>query len=198
MAEEAQVPTEEEMEALPRWARGAFASRCARRIQPLFQRGWTQAQATHIEAVNAAITLAEDSARQGRAHPLAGRVANWAQAAGQAAFAPFAVPLVGPESEVPFATRAAAASYAADTAAAAADIAVNTVNQGTGSSAFVAAKYATIAADTFGQKAVVASAIASDFATLKLHAHQSKWTDETPVDPDLLGPLWPDGEPKWA
>lgn len=41
--------------------------------------------------------------------------------------------------------------------------------------------------------------IRRDFARLKRLAREQKWTDETPVPPDVFGPMWPEGvEPYWA
>jgi hypothetical protein len=34
-----------------------------------------------------------------------------------------------------------------------------------------------------------------DFELLARAAKEEKWTDKTPVPPEFLGPLWPDGEP---
>ncbi len=56
------VPIEKEIAALPRWARVAFAARCARRVQPLFQAFWPEAPPEHVAAVDTAITLAERAA----------------------------------------------------------------------------------------------------------------------------------------
>jgi hypothetical protein len=52
---------------LPHWSRVAFASRCARRVQPLFEEAWPDADASRKEAVEHAITLAEQSAAKGQA-----------------------------------------------------------------------------------------------------------------------------------
>jgi hypothetical protein len=41
--------------------------------------------------------------------------------------------------------------------------------------------------------------IRRDFVRLKRLARKEKWTDDTPVPPDVFGPLWPEGvEPYWA
>ena len=52
------VPSEEELKALPLRAMVAFAARCARRVQPLFNSRDEQ----FIRAVDTAITVAEDEA----------------------------------------------------------------------------------------------------------------------------------------
>ena len=41
--------------------------------------------------------------------------------------------------------------------------------------------------------------IRRDFVRLKRLARKEKWTDDTPVPPEVFGPLWPEGvEPYWA
>jgi hypothetical protein len=41
--------------------------------------------------------------------------------------------------------------------------------------------------------------IRRDFVRLKKLARKEKWTDDTPMPPDVFGPMWPDGvEPYWA
>jgi hypothetical protein len=41
--------------------------------------------------------------------------------------------------------------------------------------------------------------IRRDFVRLKKRASKEKWTDDTPVPPDVFGPMWPEGvEPHWA
>lgn len=38
-----------------------------------------------------------------------------------------------------------------------------------------------------------------DFNRLRTLARKGNWTDDTPVPPDVLGPLWPEGvAPHWA
>lgn len=40
-------------------------------------------------------------------------------------------------------------------------------------------------------------AIRSDFRELQALAKSENWNDDSPVDPDWLGPLWPNGQPGW-
>ncbi len=41
--------------------------------------------------------------------------------------------------------------------------------------------------------------IRRDFVRLKKLAREEKWTDDTPVPPEVFGPLWPEGvAPYWA
>ena len=48
-------PRKNDIAILPRWARVAFAARCARRVQPLFMTGWPDAPKEHVESVERAI-----------------------------------------------------------------------------------------------------------------------------------------------
>lgn len=59
------VPTEEEIAQLPRWARVAFAARCARRVQPLFCELLPNPLPRHVDAIEDAITVAEVAASIG-------------------------------------------------------------------------------------------------------------------------------------
>jgi hypothetical protein len=59
---EAKLPTEEDIAKLPRWARVAFAARCARRALPLFVQHWPDAPSVHLKAIEKAISVAEDAA----------------------------------------------------------------------------------------------------------------------------------------
>jgi hypothetical protein len=54
--------TQEEIQALPRWARLAFAARCVRRA-----RGLLQGPAERLEAIDRALTLVEQASRVGHA-----------------------------------------------------------------------------------------------------------------------------------
>ena len=52
------------------------------------------------------------------------------------------------------------------------------------------------ACDVTPSKSSVHTAIRRDYESLKALAEREGWTDESPVDPDLLGPLWAEGEPE--
>lgn len=171
--------TEEELRQLPRWAVVAFTARCARRAQPLFTMNWPQAPDEHVKAVEAAITLAESSARVGRANGSAAVVA--AVAARAAATA---------AEDYPDAITAAAdaAYYAASDAGRAATAVHDAAYAPT------AAYYAAVAAGALA--AVRIAATRADFELLQSLALIAEWSDESPVDPDLLGPLWPQGAPE--
>ena len=57
---------EARLRKLPRWAIVAFAARCARRAQPAFTLDWPDAPPTHIQAIETAISVAEQSSLAGR------------------------------------------------------------------------------------------------------------------------------------
>lgn len=124
------VPTEQEVRALPRWARVAFAQRCARRVRSA--RGvLPTAAGGDSRASETAITLADRA-------------------------------------------------VSADAARTAADLLLKTATTDTPLTAQL-------------------RCIRRDFARLKWLAREQKWTDDTPVPPDVFGPLWPEGvAPYWA
>ncbi|HEX4612920.1 MAG TPA: hypothetical protein VH092_32305 [Urbifossiella sp.] len=61
MPNEVKLPTEDDIRRLPRWARVAFAARCARRVAPLFQQFWPKALPKHVRAVEHAVEIAEQA-----------------------------------------------------------------------------------------------------------------------------------------
>ncbi len=222
MADEILLPTEEEIAQLPRWARVAFAARCARRVLPLFQRYWPNAPAEHLAAVTQAIDLSEqaaaravkgvdDAATTARAANSAAHIANSvgnANAnANRAARAATSAAVYAADA----ATRAAYAAYAADAAtravvvtqpaatdAAVSDAATYALNA---ADAADAATYATDVASYAGDTAAanaredMAQSIVRDFKTILSTARTQNWSDSTAVPPSVFGPLWPDGPP---
>lgn len=189
MADEAKKleVTEEELRQLPRWAVVAFAARCARRVQPLFTKYWAKAPDEYVMTINTAITLAESSARVGRADAPVGRAHVAAGVVAYDAARPGAYEGVAYEGPIyPAAGAAAVARAAAGAAAAAAD-----ANAGA-----AAADAAYAAAGAARAYSFALAAIRPDFELLKSLAAFEGWTPESPVDPDLLGPLWPQGVPE--
>src|SRR5207249_2082158 len=94
---------------LSHWPRVAFAARCARRVQPLFDEAWPDAAATRKEAVERAICLAEHSAAEGRAHRGLEKVARDALKAAGRAQIPHLFPVPIRDSEASPVDRDAAA-----------------------------------------------------------------------------------------
>lgn len=171
--EKPKTPTKEELLKLPRWARVAFAARCARRVQPLFVKHWPKAPKEHIEAVERAITLAESSARAGRAEDLV------TTAAASRAAAAYAAATISATARATAAARATA--YAATTA-------TTTAARAAADAAADAATAADTAADAYTAYPAY-PAMRRDFNRLLTLAREEKWTSDTPVDPDWLGPI---------
>jgi hypothetical protein len=204
----ADLPTEAELKTLSRWARVAFAVRCAQRVQPLFSYFWPDAPPEYHAAVDRAIMLASRSA----ARPTA---ASYKDLSAVADVADLAAPAL---KRLPAAYAAAkAASHAAsachyfivsDVPGWGAKFQLSAAEvDGTGDDHVVAVAEAAVA----GARAAVAQGFAGDAGAYAaerrdfnlLAALQSAaegagtpWGDETGVDPDLLGPLWPFGEPE--
>ncbi|MBX9627319.1 MAG: hypothetical protein K2X82_26185 [Gemmataceae bacterium] len=62
MADEPKLPTEEDIARLPRWARVAFAARCARQSLAAFTSDWPTSPEAHTRAVVDAVQTAERAA----------------------------------------------------------------------------------------------------------------------------------------
>jgi hypothetical protein len=71
------LPTEEEIGKLPRWARVAFAARCARRALPLFKKHWPEATTKRVGVLEGAIHVSELTAAKFRSPPWNTDVYYW-------------------------------------------------------------------------------------------------------------------------
>lgn len=185
------IPTrEEELRIVPRWARMAFAARCARRVQPIFMHDWPDAPEEHVKAVDTAITLSErrpaagsnfvDSVVVAGADKAASAARAWDTYAANAADAAAA------------ARRTPRAGCAADAAHAAADN--STIDALNSAIDAVTSTFRPYANDK--PRAAAIAAMRRDFDLLKAAAEAEHWTDDTPVPPEFFGPLWPHGEPE--
>ncbi|HEY1190667.1 MAG TPA: hypothetical protein VGE74_23750 [Gemmata sp.] len=176
------LPTDEEIEELPRWARVAFAARCARRVLPLFRVSWPDAPDKELVAVTTVIEFTERAAAVGEA------LAESAEAAAYAA------------------TKAAVtASVAKATAAQAIARCATRAAQAIGGAAHA---YALPGSDAEATAEAVEAAIEAaidwvitpdarrDFDYLSRQAEAQRWDDNTSVPPEVFGPLWPEGPPK--
>jgi hypothetical protein len=213
---EARTPTKEEIRSLPRWAGVAFAARCARRVQPVFEAAWPHALQPYAANLEKAIALVERTAAR----------ASFAEAA--AAFQATVITLGVPSPDMPDSASDAAvkaAINAAHAAAHAADAAIAfatdraTAAEGDDLAAADHAAHAAIAAalaaelilnagspyaadaighvvDAARRASVPATAVRRDFDLLFAAARELGWTDYTPVPPEFFGPLWPEGEPE--
>jgi hypothetical protein len=174
------LPSEEEIGHLPRWARVAFAARCARTVLPLFEFQLPQSSPENFEALSHAVELAETSSididgmvsrsrlndAENDAVVIAGSVGDFPRAVLVARAVARAV-MVAVEA-YPIAYQYADTSRVWDTVINAAQAA------GTG----------------------IVRTIRRDFDHLLGLSNYFHWTDDTPVPPEVFGPLWPEGPPK--
>lgn len=174
MADECSLPTRDEIATLPRWARVAFAARCARRVLPLFRAKWTNAPPEQVLLLKHAVDFSELSASRavaiyehvhGGHLPIAVRLAT--QAGNIAVSAPREVQRV---------------AYAAANAARAAAF------------AHPLATFDAVSEATSSRLSI--SPILNDFQAVRNLSQAENWTDDTPVPPCVFGPLWPDGRPE--
>jgi hypothetical protein len=177
------VPTEEEIGRLPLWARVAWAARCARRVQPAYREFWAGTSERTLRVLDRAVRTAEQAAaaatRLADADALAATLAAAAHPAPGHAF-PAAAAAAGAAASA----AVVGAPYAARSVADAARHAVHLI-------------LSTAAVDT--PLAAQLRCLRRDFARLRRLAREQNWTDDTPVPPDVFGPLWPPGvEPHWA
>jgi hypothetical protein len=158
------LPSEEEIAELPRWARVAFAARCARRVLPLVALNSLAAVLSHgdVRALETRVATSENEARKPTNHEVD---------------ALFAVTTATAWIQVHVANIPAQSDARPDTIY----------------SVFQAVSFASSAASPFVN---IAPHIRRDFDHLAQLAEVRRWTDDTPVPPDVFGPLWPEGAPK--
>lgn len=163
------LPTEEEVAELPRWARVAFAARCARRVHLKFEESWPILTSDQLNAVAGAVRLAELFATLAQT-----RLRSAEDAAADSL-------TVSSHSDLTNEARAAgqAASMAALTACY--------------FEATTVVAVAEHALDSGG--AAMVRWIRYDFDSLAALAGAQHWDDDTPVPPEFFGPLWPEGTP---
>ena len=159
MADDAKLPTEEEIAQLPYWARVAFAARCARRALPMFLNHWPTAPQAHRDEVERTVLWAEQSAATAKL------VGNQAAARASAAAAPIS----------PRAADAAKAASQALYAAAAKPQAL--------------LKFVIGAVAEAVDAGVEEVAIRNDFEQVLREGRLRKWNDKTPVPPSVFSPL---------
>ena len=188
MAEE--LPTKEELRALPRRAIVAYAARCARRVQPLYR----SRDKRRVQAVDDAIALAEWFAK---GEPLIvgeaseGGLPDVMYGAGAAFAAAFAAARA---ARAAFADPAAAAADASKGAAAAADAAIYLLGDDALANAAAAAARAADAA-----RGLLVVAARADYERLRSICRQALPELGDPIDPGEngpMGPLWPQGPPE--
>lgn len=192
--------TEEDLQGLPRWAGVAFVIRCARRVQPIFNMSWPEAPVEHIKTIDAALYASESAARNGQADL---RTIGLAEAVRDVAAAYDLAVQMTTRRDVAkahgFEDRSVSPPFANPTpfgksAVIATAQAIYLANSPTATRSAV---FATFHAAAFRVLVDVIAAARADFELLKSLAVSEEWTNESPVDPDLLGPLWPQGVPGW-
>jgi len=198
------LPTEKEIFNLPRWARVAFAARCARRVLPLYQAGQPSSVEEGPDPIDEAIAFAENTAGAvgvARDSDLVREASSMiscveADLRTRAAY----------DFEADAAKAALAAVQAADSAAAAAAAEGRAVQVNDGRSTRDADAAVTCAADAAAACAadddyapaeeIILKAIRLDFEHIRNTTKQEEWNDQVRVPPEFFGPLWPDGEPQ--
>ncbi len=170
------LPSEEEIAKLPRWARVAFAARCARRVLPIYF-AFRDQDMRGIEKLDLQWVLDETEESAATAHPHQGVKEGYEETAAGSYAAD------DKQDEAAY-SAANAVAYAA--AEAADDLRPATRT-------FVAMNHAKLAAEHLRD---VSSFIRRDFDHLARLAEWQHWTDDTPVPTEVFGPLWPEGPPK--
>ncbi|HET6573981.1 MAG TPA: hypothetical protein VFG68_10295 [Fimbriiglobus sp.] len=166
------LPTEEEIATLPRWARVAFAARCARRVLPLllFDHDHWPGFAKFRSQIEAAVPVAEGSARDGMTREAA------------------ALMLAEINTATPgVPTRYVDAFWIASGILWSARITDTQLEFASG---------VVRNADRFAEMYFdLTQVIRRDFDHLARLVQWQHWTDDTPVPPEVFGPLWPEGPP---
>lgn len=193
--------TDEELLALPLWAIVAFAARCARRVHPLLLSSWSDRPAHHLEPVESAIAFAESVARKPN------QLASHVDLSKEVALGPWGKS-AKEQSRLACGTAIIRAAQSAAEVAIAARSHITSGNIREDAEVMDRVVDSALAAAMLAQRAVTAAfshvdahvaMVRNDIQSLTTLAKQNRWTDESPVDVDALGPLWPPGkEPAWA
>jgi hypothetical protein len=177
------VPNREDLKGVHRWARVALVARAVRRIQPLYQFGWPRAPAKYVKTIEAAITEGELAATAGA--PTANL--NRSGFAAMKVYGKAPLDTADYTDDVPYA--ASRVSFAG--------------RESDGLFAIDGLKHALLAAHLYerarklrGVEDQFAQLIWDDLRALEAAAKAGKWKKNTPVSPDVCGPLWPAGPPK--
>lgn len=177
------LPTEEEIAELPRWARVAFLARCAKRVVNQYKAGWPEAPDEQFNRVVRTVRSAENVAAQlSRDLPIE---MIWDEKTQRSRVQTEADLALHASRTANKPTASHAAMAAAHAGHAAIDPGENTTHLGTISGAVLAA----------GNDDLI-GVIRRDFDHLATLARWQHWADDTPVPPEVFGPLWPEGPPK--
>lgn len=160
------LPTEDEIAKLPRWARVAFAARCARRVFPLYLAYWPEGR-THQELEARTLAECEESAREAKIR-YSKRVA-------------FGTVFQGMHPLSAVASTAVADAFGVLLASGGdpPDVVRTVKNVHSG------------LADAIDLTVFMRR----DFDQLFQSSASSGWTDNSPVPPEVFGPFWQEGPP---
>lgn len=190
-----EMPFKPDVRCLPKWARVAFAARCAQRVMPVFRSAWREAPREDVTSHKCAVKLVcAAAATAGVDLDELDQLEHQVRVAANKTYdIVFPAPRFGEHYLGETACWAARVSLEAMEVArlAAKDIdAPGHVRQ-----AFELARE-TASHRNAGLEAE--AAMKHDFDALVARANAESWDDDTPVDPDSLGDLWPDGKPsRW-
>lgn len=187
MCERMQIPKKEEIAKIPVFAMIAFAARCARRVQPLFGASWVGAPNEYVQAIDDAISLAEETAKSGKRQGQKGTSTS---------------------TEIDTAKQNAKEHCIAASVACAAEYTLTSatafpLNASTSKYVALKASCAVAAADRAAKKflstddtyKVFFKAVWNDFNKLKNKVEKDKWSGKTTIPADFFGDLWPKGKP---
>ena len=164
------LPSEDEIAELPRWSRVAFAARCARRVLPLYIYSWPDGKSPYQVELQSIVDLEQlAGTTNSNAHYPRNRICYGTIFAGMPELAAQVASLLG-DLILPILTP------------------ISQVQSIRGS-----IKKAAAASQGIED---ITPFIRRDFDHLLKLAEWQKWTDDTPVPPEVFGPLWPEGPPK--
>lgn len=181
---------------LPHWARVMFAARCARQVEPLFDVNWPSAAPQRRDSLNRVITLAENSAAEGRpADGLAAALGDLIETGGTAMFAIYGHPKQLKEVCPPDGNMASlvtvvvrAAQYAGEAALADPE-----------SSEGLALEAYSHATEAIGDNKAALNQMQGECKLLLQVAAKAEWNDSTPVPGDVFksAPISSKGNKPW-
>ncbi|MCI0703825.1 MAG: hypothetical protein L0241_22425 [Planctomycetia bacterium] len=182
-AERPLTPVWEAIGKLPRWARVAFAARCARRVLPLFaerrrNQDWF-AKLAH------AVRVAEEFASQAKVG---------SDIADRPLFAAQDV-----QGEAPFSHAAYAAHVAAHSRGNPADITQRATEAASTACRLLAEEphWREKGPEVESEQVPFTETPTQDLVRLLRRAKEQNWTDDTPVPPEVFGPMWEGEPPHW-
>lgn len=176
------LPTQEEIEGLPRWARVAFAARCASRVLPLFTQLIPNPNQDDVSTLQNCLFRTIQATR--KSHPFG---SAWDSATDVMARAD--VLDAGKVANAIGLAEYSSRCYEYD----ALRIGLDEADKESIRAATKAAEFAEQSAASFGS---IASAARKDFDHLVIQNELNKWTDNSPVPPEIFGPMWVEGYPR--